>query len=217
MRKPDVLLLVTGLLLIGVWMLSPLGTKRTGTSETNAGFVRAPSVKTAWPRSNAAKAVARPAALTDNEDREVALRTFCAELARTSPRAAVEIVEKEFSGPQLELMLREVGKQWAASDFEGALAWAQGCPVPERREALLLDIALVQAERDPQRAAEIVADLISPGPTQEIGALAVLNQWSTTNLAEAAAWANAFPEGWARDAAVFRLGRAAFYQSYRQD
>ena len=215
MRKPEVFLLVTGLLLIGVWRLS-LGTNRTETSETNAGFARAPFVKTAAPRSNASGALAPPAALTDSEERDAAFRSLCAELARTSPRKAVEMVEREFSGPQLELMLREIGKQWAASDFEGALAWAQGCQEPERREALLLDMALVQAERDPERAAGMVADLISPGPTQEIGALAVLNQWSTTNLAEAAAWANAFQEGWARDAAVFRLGRAAFYQSYRQ-
>ena len=64
---------------------------------------------------------------------------------------------------------------------------------PDRNE-LVAAIVTEIAQYSPEAAARIVAEEMTPGPTQHLAAIDLATQWARTNPEQAAAWVAAFPE-----------------------
>lgn len=63
-------------------------------------------------------------------------------------------------------------------------------------------IAFVQSQTNPEEAAQLVVDQMSPGPTQIEAAISVMHQWALRDANAAMAWAEAFPPGDLLDRAI---------------
>ena len=86
----------------------------------------------------------------------------------------------------------------AGSDPDAALEWAATVGSEREIAAANAQIALVLAETDPQRAAELLAETGMVGRELDVAVVAVLQRWAARAPADAAAWAVLLPTGEAR-------------------
>lgn len=168
-----------------------------------------------WARIDGDKALNWATQLSDVGSRDIAVRSALAGLGETKPREAVRFAERLLTGELREVMLQEIGRLWATQNLDEAVAWAQARPPDDNRDKLFLEMVLATAAANPEQAARIAVEHISPGVIQANAALSVVACWAQTDFPAATTWVNRFPEGQARDHAVLQLGRAAFYQAWR--
>jgi hypothetical protein len=105
--------------------------------------------------------------------------------------------------------VENVAQMWAETNAEEAIAWVQAQPRGTQRDKLLARIALVQAARDPARAASLVTSEMERGPVQRDAAMSVLREWAARDADGAARWASQFPDSSVREQAKAELARAA--------
>ncbi|MDF3056382.1 MAG: hypothetical protein K0R17_597 [Rariglobus sp.] len=93
-------------------------------------------------------------------------------------------------------------RRWAELDFTAAFECADRQASGIWREEMLGWLALVVARLSPAEAAVIVDRDMQPGVVRAETAISILHQWARTDLAQAAAWADSFPQGPLRDRAL---------------
>jgi thioredoxin-like negative regulator of GroEL len=118
---------------------------------------------------------------------------------------AVKLAENclgEGTNDTAQFLLDNMAQQWASQDMQAASAWALAKPAGGQRDRLLQHIALAESKTDPNQAAQLVAQQISPGQFQNEAAVSVVYQWAQQDAKAALTWAESFPAGDLRDRAI---------------
>jgi hypothetical protein len=143
--------------------------------------------------------------LPDSDERNSALTDVCFQIAETDPRSAVQLADQYGISNLNGTMFANLVQRWAEQDFEAALVWAEKRPNGELRNQMLVRAAMVLAEDSPSDAAQMIANELPSGGTQNEAALTVLHQWAKSDLSAASEWAARFPVGPLRDRAMNEL------------
>jgi hypothetical protein len=158
-----------------------------------------------WAARDIDAALAWMANLADQDLREGALESICYGLAESNPARAVKLATSFRLQDRPRAVLENLVQQWAVADVPSALAWATNQPAGEQRDECMARVALVYSRSVPADAARLVVEQIPPGAVQTESAMMVLHQWATQDLAAAASWVDAFPDGPLRVRAVAEL------------
>ena len=122
-----------------------------------------------------------------------------AALVRADPQAAARFAESNHDAATREMFLHRVVQLWSGRDASAALAWAAVLTNPAERNALVTDVCLQLAERDPAEAVRAFGD-------HPQGGLEVLVQrWAERDFSAAREWALSRPAGEQRDHLVARI------------
>ncbi len=166
----------------------------------------------AWAAKDPEAALAAAMKLSEGEEHNQALSAVCLGMAETNPASAVQMAQTLHLGDGPGAVMESLVQQWAATDLSSALDWANRQPASKQRDELTTRIAFVMSQSDPEDAANLVIDQISPGPAQNEAVMTVLNQWANHNLVAATAWVTQFPESPLQVRAVNELKGIAQHQ-----
>jgi hypothetical protein len=137
-------------------------------------------------------------------DREIVFTNLLAQLVRTDPFAAAQFAETNSIGHTHDQVLQRVARLWAASDPSAALNWAITLNNPAEREAILTEVCLQVAERDPAEAVRMRSQWVTDEKPN--GGLEALTQrWAERDLPAALDWALSRAAGEQRDLLIARL------------
>jgi hypothetical protein len=167
-----------------------------------------------WAQLNLPDAEKWVSQISNSDERDTMLGCICFQVAQTDPKLAVQVLERQgLNGDRREIILGNLVRQWASQDLSAAVAWANNYPVNDRSDKLFRQIAYAVSEKSPREAAQMVVELIPPGPIQQEAAMSILQQWGSRNLRDAMAWADLFPSGELADRAGRELASMAAYQA----
>lgn len=133
--------------------------------------------------------------IAEAEAPELSPERRCLALAERDPREALVLAIESHLGDTKPGLIGNLTAQWAARDFDAALAWVRQMESGDQRDELFARLVFVASKSDPAAAAHLVIGEITPGSRQEEAAISVLHQWALRDLPAAAAWAAAFPAG----------------------
>jgi hypothetical protein len=108
-------------------------------------------------------------------------------------------------GDEARRLVGHFAMRLADDDPEGALAWARSLQLPEERGDAIGRIAVVLSTSDAARAATLISEEVPEGLPRDRAAVQVVQRWTQSAPAEAAAWVASFPAGKVREAAVDSL------------
>jgi len=143
-------------------------------------------------------------ALPDGNAKLVATRDVAYEAARSEPEAALDLASALPVGSERDALLIHAISEWAVSEAHGAADWALQIEDERLRSLLLGAVATAAAKEHPAEAATLVATRLA-GDEQARAAVAVVQRWAQSAPLDAAGWAQQFPEGPARRAALQNL------------
>lgn len=106
------------------------------------------------------------------------------------------------SHPEKIRLAQHFAMRLAEQSPEEALAWADALSSEPEIAAAKGQIAIVLAEVDPQRAANLLSESGIVGHEFDIAVVQVLQRWAAKSAPDAAAWAISFPPGPARTAGI---------------
>jgi hypothetical protein len=158
-----------------------------------------------WARNFPSGAVAWLNNAPDGEQRLAVAEIVCPQLAQTNAAAAVTLAENclgDGTNDSAQYLLGTMAQLWVGQDMQAASAWALAKPAGGQRDRLLQHIALAESKTDPNQAAQLVAQQISPGQFQNEAAVSVVYQWAQQDAKAALTWAESFPAGDLRDRAI---------------
>lgn len=136
-------------------------------------------------------------------EREKALAAIAWDAIETDPQIAHEAFGKMSPGsPEKIRLIQHYAMRLAAENMDEAIEWAEALENQSEKSAALSQIAVVLAETDPQRAANILVDANIPGRDFDVTVVQVIQRWAAQSPAEAAAWVSMFPQSPAREAGV---------------
>jgi hypothetical protein len=158
-----------------------------------------------WAGRDIDAALAWMANLADQDLRGEALESICYGLAESNPARAVKLAASFRLQDRPGAVLANLVQQWAVADPASALAWATTQPEGEQRDECMARVALAYSRSLPVDAARLVVEQIPAGATQTESVMMVLHQWANQDLAAAASWVDAFPDGPLRVRAVSEL------------
>jgi len=99
-------------------------------------------------------------------------------------------------------LIQHYAMRLAEGNPDEAIAWAATIGTELEIAAAHSQIALVLAETDPQRAANLLSDSGIDGREFDTAVVQVLQRWAARSSPDAAAWAVMFPPGAAREAGI---------------
>ncbi len=99
-------------------------------------------------------------------------------------------------------LIQHYAMRLAEQDPDEAIEWAAGLGFEQEIAAAMGRIALVLAETDPHRAANLLSESGIAGREFDVTAVEVLQRWAAQSPLDAAAWAVLFPPGAAREAGM---------------
>jgi len=166
----------------------------------NPDSLEDPDEMRAWARNHPQRAREWLAHAAEGARRDAVAETVCLQLAEGNPAAAVALADS--FGASCSNVLENVAMQWAEQDIQAASKWAAARQPGAQRDSLLSRIAFVDSKTYPENAAALVAELIPPGPIQDVAAISVLYQWAQKDPNAAMKWAQTFSAGTLRDRAV---------------
>ncbi|RYD24164.1 MAG: hypothetical protein EOP88_01310 [Verrucomicrobiaceae bacterium] len=165
----------------------------------------------AWACKDPADAETWAAGLADESERQSALENICLQVGQENAERAVKVAEKHQLGNNPGPVMETLVQQWAGHDFPAAVAWVKSKPAGERREQMIMRLAIVQAATLPSEAGRLVVEEIPEGPVQTEAVISVIHQWGLRDMAGARDWVGLFPEGPLRERAEAELtGMASF-------
>ncbi len=153
-----------------------------------------------WAAQDGAAALKWASELPDETERNLALKSVCAEIAQVNPALAIETMER-FEIPDDRSTLENFAQLWADDDLVAATAWAAAKPPGESRDHLLARIATVRSKSDPREAVDFLVKNVMPGEAQTEAAISILHQWALRDWDSARQWMEKFPEGPLRERA----------------
>ena len=104
--------------------------------------------------------------------------------------------------PQKILLIQHFAIRLAEQSPDEALAWADTLSSESEIAAAKSQIALVLAETDPPRAANLLSESGIAGHAFDVAVVQVLQRWAAQSAPHALAWAITFPPGPARTAGI---------------
>ncbi len=182
-----------------------------------AGPVREEALRRAsqgWASKDPGKAEEWAAGLSDEIERQSVLSNVCTQVAQADAAKAIGIAER--NGLDATEVADNLAQQWATQDFTAAAAWIRERPAGERREQMIMRLALVQSATAPAEAARMVVEEIPEGHIQTEAVISVIYQWARRDMAGAREWVGLFPESDLRTRAENELSNIAAYQTPEQ-
>jgi hypothetical protein len=174
------------------------------TMESPAAAPAGRPVRKTRPQSDPTDLLERIRAAMDSDD-PAAVFSHLAALVHADPRSAARFAETNDDAATREMFLHRVAQLWSERDAAAALAWAADLTKTAERDALVADICLQLADRDPAEAIRALGE-------HSQGALEALAQrWAERDFSAAREWTLSRPEGEPRDRLVARL---AFQQAH---
>ena len=104
--------------------------------------------------------------------------------------------------PQTILLVRHFAMRLTEQNPDEALAWADTLASEFEIADAKGQIALVLAETDPQRAANLISESGIVGHEFDVAVVQILQRWAAKSAPDAAAWAISFPPSPARTAGI---------------
>ncbi len=157
------------------------------------------------------------AEITNPSESALMAERQCLALAETDPREALILAIETGLIDEKKGLLENLTAQWATQEPGEALEWAKQEEDIAYRDRLLARVAFAAAPDDPEAAASIVANDMTPGPRQAEAAMSVLHQWSLRDPAAATAWVATFQEGALRERAMQEIESIRNYCMARSD
>lgn len=155
------------------------------------------------PRPGIRAAFAEARRISNEMERHKALAAVVWEAHEVEPALADEAFSLlETDSPEKILLQQHFAMRLADQDPQQALAWADALESEREKEAARARIALVVADTDPRRAAEILAESTMENRELDVAIVQVLQHWTAQNPTEAAAWLVVFPPGGFREAGM---------------
>jgi hypothetical protein len=169
-----------------------------------------------WSAKDPAAAEMWAAGLPDEAERQSTVTAICMQVAQSDAREAITIAERHGLDAGSGAVTENLVHQWAAQDFPAAAAWIKSRPAGERREQMVMRLAVVQSATEPAAAARLVVDEIPEGHVQTEAVISVIYQWARRDMAGAREWVGLFPESELRTRAETELSNIAAYQTPEQ-
>lgn len=137
------------------------------------------------------------------EEREKAISEIAWNALELDPVLASEAFSQlTADGVDKIRLIQHSAMRLAEGDPDAALKWADALGTEKEIAAAKCQIALVLAESEPLRAANILSESGIQGREFDVAAVQVLQRWAAKSPSDAAAWVVAFPAGAARSAGI---------------
>ncbi len=162
------------------------------------------SVAVIWANQNVQDAAAWVRHWPENE-KESGLIAVAYEAARTAPESALWLASELSPTPARDGLITHTVREWASQDAEAPISWAEKMKASSLQEDVFANAAISLSEKDPIGAANLALQKLSPGARQDNTVVSIVQRWTQTAPAEAAAWVARFPQGEVRDASVENL------------
>lgn len=154
----------------------------------------------AWVLSDPNAALAWAMQLSEANTAIAGRRAVTAELVRTDPAAAMDLIQAFPAGSARDDTLVLAAGAWARRRTDEALDWLGTLPEDELRQRLTSSIGFELAQSNPARALEL-AERLPEGRNRWLLLSAIAQTWVAVDAKAALAWAQGLPAGEARQAA----------------
>ena len=133
--------------------------------------------------------------MPEGKAREEIMAAVGSEAVRSDPLEALLMgFELPASAAQADL-IRRAAAEWAATDRDNAVAWAQQIKDQGLRQLVTEQIVVASAEADPLSAATIALQQMTPGVEQDRALVSIVQRWVQTDPDLASSWVREFPGG----------------------
>ena len=138
-----------------------------------------------------------------SEERQKAIAEIAWNALETDPQLAEDALAKLTTDSEDRLQLIEhFAMTKASEDPDAAMAWARSLESDLEISTALGQIALVIADTDPHRAAQLLSDSGMEGRQFDVAVVQVLERWAEQDPLQATDWVISFPPGDAREAGL---------------
>jgi hypothetical protein len=148
----------------------------------------------ASPAESLRQALVSADSLTEVAERDKALAKVAWDAIASDPELAHEALGKITPGSGEKIpLIQHLAMRLADGDVDAALEWASTLESEREAAAAHARIALVVADTDPARAAELLSEHGLANREFEVAVVQVLRHWVRKNPSDAAAWVAMFP------------------------
>jgi hypothetical protein len=149
------------------------------------------------------KSLTTAKAIVNEDERNQAVATIVWNLAEADPARALESL-REIPGDARgrSPLIQHFAMRFAEHDATAAIQWAGTLESPEEASAAIGKIALVIAETDPVKAANLISESAIAGRDFDVAVVEVIQQWAAISPPDAAAWVVLFDRSEARSAGL---------------
>jgi hypothetical protein len=143
------------------------------------------------------------AEITSPKERDQALQEIIWDALELDPDLAREGFKQLTSGsPERNQFIQHFALRLAEASLEQAAEWAATLQNDQEKSLAYDNIALVLAESEPEKAAQILSDSGVAGRNFDVAVVQVVQRWAANSPADAAAWVSLFDDGEARRAGL---------------
>jgi DNA-binding transcriptional regulator YbjK len=143
-------------------------------------------------------------ASTNLDEREIVFTNLLAALVHADPLAAARFAETNYLGDTHDQLLHRAAQLWAQQDSAAALDWAASLNSASERDAILTDVCLQVAERDPAEAVRTRSQYVAD-EQPNAGLETLAQRWAEKDFAAALDWTLSRANGEQRDQLIARL------------
>jgi len=158
-----------------------------------------------WAESDLDEALDWVLTLPQGEARNKLLIKLGHELVRTNPEDVINLAEALPQTLERDHMMTRAAAEWAVTNGSAALTWARQVAEPDLREQTLASVAVALSEQDPEAAANVVTNELTPGRLQDDAVVSIVQRWVQNKPEGAAAWVSNFSDGPLVNASVEHL------------
>jgi hypothetical protein len=147
-----------------------------------------------WAVADLAQAASWLRGLSDATLRTDLLMALGAEAVGLNPVEALRLATELPTSDAQEDLICRAAAEWAGSDLESSLAWAEQIDDEHLRQRVTEEIAVASASQDPVGATKIALEKMTAGIGQDRAILSILQRMVGTDPSVASAWVSQFPE-----------------------
>jgi hypothetical protein len=152
-----------------------------------------------WAKTDPDRAMAWVTSLPESPERVATLIDVSFTVALTDPQRAVSLREPEVGNVEPDGVLEGLVQQWAQTDFDAALAWANSRPRNAQRDKLLQRLVYVRAASGAPAEAARLADTAFEDGSRKVEAMVIVaRQWTQRDPAAANAWLDGLDDAMAK-------------------
>jgi len=141
--------------------------------------------------------------ISSPEERANAVAAIVWDSLELDPKLAADAFQQLTPGAaQRVRLVQHLAMRLAEEDVDAAIKWADALENPDEISFAYGKIALVIAETDPERAANLLSESGIAGREFDVALVQVIQRWAAAKPADAAAWVVLFDAGEARTASM---------------
>ncbi|MEO5716389.1 MAG: hypothetical protein ABIT37_23120 [Luteolibacter sp.] len=141
--------------------------------------------------------------ISSPEERATAVAAIVWDNLELDPKLAADAFQQLTPGsPERVRLVQHLAMRLAEEDADAAIKWADALGNPDEVSFAYGKIALVIAEADPERAANLLSESGIEGREFDVALVQVIQRWAASKPADAAAWVVLFDPGEARTASI---------------